>query len=78
MISTIVTKEKQPKKPEYPCLKQSINSKKIVLFKEARKGTVVFNAKQITSDCASVGAFAPDWIMDNFIPFKGELLLKND
>jgi hypothetical protein len=79
MISTNVTKENLPQKSEYPCLKQSKNVKSIVLFTKAKKGTVVFLADYNNKfNIYPIGTYIDNWAMNNFIPFEGELFLKND
>lgn len=75
MISTIVPKEKQPKKPEYPCLKQGKTRKLVIFFIGAKIGIVLYAGKDVPYE---FGYYNTAWDMSYFTPFEGELLLKND
>ena len=60
---------------EYPCLKQSFHTGKVVLFTKEKEGTVV----NIGTDSTSwIGYYSDEWDMNNFAEFNGTIELTNN
>ena len=71
-----VINEKQDVKIEkpFPKLMRSINTNSVVLFKDNKKGTIIFE----TASSEHLGYFCGSWDMDVFTDFEGEIALSND
>ena len=59
---------------KYPCLMISTDLYCIVLFNECECGTCIYNGKTNNE----IGKYYEKWDMDSFVPFNGEVILKND
>lgn len=68
----IETKVKLRKKSCYPRLMVSDIDDVIVLFTDDGEGVNVSD-----NSCIYVGFYSSDWNMCNFIPFNGEITIKN-
>jgi len=73
-MKAVINEKETPVKYEYPCLMIASKSTDIiVLMSEYGKGVIVGN-----DNALPLGAFKPDWNMDNFTPFTGTITLSND
>ena len=59
-------------KNEYPILGKSITDNQVVLFTGPREGTVV-----IAGEYHPQGIHRTNWAPFNFIPYDGEIIMKN-
>jgi hypothetical protein len=68
-----ITGSKQSKEKSFPKLMKLDDRLRIVLFKEKRKGTLVYD-KEHKED---LGEYSETYIMSRYVDFKGEIKLKN-
>ncbi len=69
-----IKESEQSNKSVYPMLMISTYNGTVVLFKSKSVGTVVYSK----SDAEPLGHSSADFFMSNFIPFTGEVTLRND
>ena len=60
---------------KFPCLMISEDKKFIVLFSNMNCGTCIYSLDSIIYE---IGSYSEAWIMPLFVPFDGEITLKND
>ena len=60
---------------KFPCLMISDDKKFIVLFSNMNCGTCIYSIDSITN---KIGSYSERWVMSLFVPFDGEITLKND
>ena len=70
---------------KFPCLMISEDKKFIVLFSNMNCGTCIYSNMNcgtciysLDSIIYEIGSYSEAWIMPLFVPFDGEITLKND
>ena len=63
----------------FPCIMKAKGKNKYVLFQYSGYGTVLFNDTVPDNNqlFQTAGYSTNNWIMSNFIPFDGEIILSN-
>jgi len=74
MKSIIVNQEQ---KPEYPCLKISVDTGNVVLFTGVDTGTLVSIGNDSSPKDYSIGEYGKGWTEGKFKPFTGTVELSN-
>ena len=72
-------KEEKTQESEYPCLKISTSTGRVVLFTSKDTGTLVHEPPHSRpgGTMYGVGNYDTDWTVDDFEPLKGKIILSN-
>ena len=69
-------KEEKKQEQEYPCLKISTTTGRVILFSAPQTGVVVHMAPP-NQGSMGVGAYHDGWSENDFEPLKGKIILSN-
>ncbi len=73
MKSTLVPRQPEDKRSEYPCLKILRRLSQVVLFTEPNTGMVIHTLSVLNE----TGSYSDDWPEEMFNLYNGEVVLSN-
>lgn len=73
-MKSVLNPESKPKKLEYPCLKVSQRTGRVILFTALNTGATLYHPR----GSHLIGTHCSSWGEGLFDPYSGEVILSND